>query len=66
VKASFLLKRHKEFWTTIEAAVWDDVQAALHGTEINPKIRRRIAYNAAFEATYLYHKLSAHGRSNTR
>ena len=54
MKARDLLKKHTEFWTKVEAAVWDDLLDA--AKELPAKVRRRIAYNAAFNATYEHHK----------
>jgi hypothetical protein len=52
--ARYLLNKHREFWTQVEANVWDDLLQAI--PETPAKVRRRIAYNAAFNATYAYHK----------
>lgn len=53
--AKYLLKKYREFWTEVEASVWDDL--LLDGSKDLPaKVRRRIAYNAAFYATYAMHK----------
>jgi len=52
MRASDLRKKHYEYWVDMEAATWYD----LIGLEIDKKTMRRIAYNAAFNATLLYHR----------
>ena len=54
MKAKDLLKKYPEYWATVEAAVWDDLLFAIPNVE--SKTRKRIAYNAAFSATYEHNK----------
>jgi hypothetical protein len=49
MRMSVIRKRHPEFWTVVEAAVWDDMLTFENMIPAN--VRRRIAYNAAAIAT---------------
>ena len=59
MKARTLLKKYTKEWTAIEAAVWDDMVSAFGKCDEKDEgnKRRRIAYNAAFEATYMLHRV---------
>lgn len=52
MKATELRKKHYEFWVEMESATRED----LKDDDIPKKVKGRIAYNAAFNATYLHHK----------
>ena len=63
MKAKELRKKYPNFWVAIEAAVWYDMllinnkpEDKEHPFNVHPDHAKRIAYNAAFNATYEYHK----------
>lgn len=61
-------KKYPEFFVTIEAAVWDDTALDAKGAKcfIQPKARRRIAYNAAAIATLELHKIMVASRKKSK
>jgi len=53
-------KRYPEFFVTVEAAAWDDMQMDFkRGIISDTKVMRRIAYNAAAVATLELHKIAS-------
>ena len=62
MKATELKKKYPDFWTTIESAVLEDLlmvnnsQTKEKPFNVHHEHVERIAHNAAFNATYEYHK----------
>lgn len=55
MKAAQLKKKYPNYWETVYENVLDDLNAMDYGIR-REGCKKAIAYNAAFEATYLFHK----------
>jgi hypothetical protein len=60
MRVSDIRKRYPDFFATVEAAVWDDMNDAFRKTcRPDEKVLRRVCYNAAAIATLELHKISS-------